>query len=206
MLADKLKKYANQPTVVIALNQGSVLIGAQIAMSLHANLLVLLSDNIMLPGEPKPFATMTENTYTYNNFYNESEREEIESEYHGVIEDEKRKKLYSLHRLTDKGGEIDRKYLRQHVIILVSDGLQDGQSLEVAADFLKPIKVKRLVIATPLATVNAVDKMHLIGDEIHCLGVVENMMETDHYYDDNNLPKNADIQKIIKNISLNWTL
>lgn len=205
-MAKKLKNYANQPTAVIALNQGSVIVGAQIAMALHANLLVLLSDSIMLPGEPKPFATLTANTYTYNDFYDESEREEIESEYHGVIEDEKRKKLYSLHRLTDNGGEIDRKYLRHHVVILVSDGLQDGQSLEVAADFLKPIKIKKLVIATPLATINAVDKMHLIGDEIHCLGVVDNMMETNHYYDDNNLPKNPDIQKILRNISLNWTL
>jgi predicted phosphoribosyltransferase len=108
--------------------------------------------------------------------------------------------------LMSDGGSIDPKYLRRHTIILVTDALRNGIALDVAADFLKPIKIKKLVIATPLATTDAIDRMHLVGDEIHCLSVSENLMESDHYYDDNVIPDHKDALKIIRNISMTWDL
>jgi len=99
---------------------------------------------------------------------------------------------------------IRRDLLYGHNVILVSDGLNSGISLDAAQDFLKPIKIERLIIVTPLATVQAVDRMHIIADEIVCLDVVENYMNTNHYYDDNKLPSHETIVKTIETIVLNW--
>ena len=89
-------------------------------------------------------------------------------------------------------------------VILVSDGLKSGLSLEAARDYLKPIRIERLIIATPLVSVQEVDSVHLITDEICCLYVPENFMHNDHYYADNTMPDHETVVKTIETIVLNW--
>ncbi len=157
---------------------------------------------MVLPGELDALASMTTTTFTYNHKLSEGEKDELVNEYHGIIDAQKIEKFHKLNALLREGGDIDIKKLREHVVILVSDSLQTGTPLDVAADFLKTAKLKRLVIATPLASVDAVDRMHIIGDEIYCLSVGENLMAADHYYDDNTVPDHAGILKIIRNINM----
>jgi putative phosphoribosyl transferase len=205
-LANKLGKYDQELTAIVALSPGAVLVGAQIAMRIHASLLLLIMEKVNLPGEPVPIASMTNKTFTYNNFYSAGELEEYKGEYNGIIQQQRIEKQHALNRLVTDDAEIDPIQLKDHTVILVSDGLQNGMALDVANDFLKPIQIKRLVIATPLATVEAVDKMHLLADEIFCLSVAQDMMEVDHYYDDNTIPEQEGLMKVIHNISLNWQI
>src|SRR5260221_8322057 len=116
-LAVKLKKYDNEQCAVVALNSGGVLVGAQIAMRLHANLMVLMSDQIILPGETTPLATMTAETLSYNQQFSQGEIDEFVGEYHGMIEDQRVEKFHKLNKLLSDGGDIDPKYLNRHVII-----------------------------------------------------------------------------------------
>lgn len=203
-LAEQLQAYDNKQCVVIALNNGGVLIGAQIAMNLHSNLLILDSEAIHLPGEPDAIASLTTQSMTYNSRYSSGQIDEFLAEYHGVIESQRFEKTHHLNRLLSDGGGIDTRQLSRHVVILAIDALNDPAILDVAADYLKPIKLKKLIIATPLASVKAVDHMHLVSDEICCLNVAENLMEADHYYDENVIPDRQGVLKIIRNISLNW--
>jgi predicted phosphoribosyltransferase len=82
--------------------------------------------------------------------------------------------------------------------------LDNGASLEVAMDFLKPIRINKLVVATPVATVPAVDKLHIIADELHVLDVKENFMGTNHYYEQNDIPSHEETIAKINQIVLNW--
>jgi putative phosphoribosyl transferase len=204
-IAAQLTDYATKNVAVVALSPGAVIVGAQIAMKLHGYLMMLLTEDITLPGENSPLAAVSsDNTFTYNNKYSAIEIEEMKSEYLSVIEQQRREKLHKLHVLLGADGEIDRKYLQRHVIILVSDGLSNGFSLDVAAEFLKPVADTKLIVATPIASVTAVDRMHLLGDEIVCLDVLENYMDTNHYYDDNTIPDTKDLIKVIKNLPIHW--
>jgi predicted phosphoribosyltransferase len=99
---------------------------------------------------------------------------------------------------------IDNALLRDHTIIIVSDGLDDGAAIDVAMDFLKPIRIQRLVVAAPVATISAVDKLHVIADELHILDVKENFMGTNHYYEQNDLPSHEETIAKINQIVLNW--
>jgi predicted phosphoribosyltransferase len=204
-LAAKLERYKNQNISVVALSEGAVIVGAQIAMQLHANLVLLMTADIILPGESDAIASLTSSgTFTYNNMFSTGQLEELTGEYHQYIEDKRFEEMHELHVLLGHDGEIQPEYLRHHTVILVADGLPSGYSLDVAAEFLKHISIKRLIIASPLASVSAVDKMHLVGDEIACLSVIGNYVDTNHYYDDNTIPPVQDLFRMMKNISLNW--
>lgn len=205
LLAEELEDYSMQNCAIIAMSPGAVIIGAQIAMRIHASMMVLLTENIFLPGEIDALGAISPSSVlTFNDKFSQGQLDEFIGDYFTYIEQQRIEKLHKLHRLLGSDGELNRDLLRRHNVILVSDGLSTGFSLKVAAEYLKPVKVKRLIIAVPVASVMAVDRMHLAGDEVHCLSVVENYIETDHYYDENNVPDTEEIYKIIRNTPIHW--
>lgn len=205
LLADRLIKHKNTNTTVIALSTGGVIVGAQIAMRLHSTMSMLLTENIILPGELDPLAVIaSDNTFTYNDMFSAGELEMMRADYLHVIEGQRLTKLRKLHALLGYDGEINRDLLQRRTVILVSDGLNNGLSLDMARDYLKPVKTERIVVAVPVASVDAVDKMHLVGDEIECLSVKPNYLGTDHYYDDNTVPPVKDLLKVITTTPVHW--
>lgn len=204
-LAEKLAHYRYENTAVVALSDGGVIVAAEIATRLHCVLTMLLTEEVKLPGEHDALAVVNQDGgFTFNNMFSTGQLEEFTSEYHNYIEQEKRQKFHVINQLLGEGGLIKPELLYGHNVILVSDGLNSGLSLDAAADFIKPIKVARVIVATPLASVPAVDRMHLLADEIACLSVVENYMNTDHYYEDNTMPPHEELIKTIEKIVLNW--
>jgi len=204
-LARELKKYEGQQVVVVALSPGAVILGAQIAMQLHANLTLLLTESVYLPGENDPIAAMSSaGTFTYNNMFSPGQIEEYITEYHNFIEERRIEKLHKLNILVGKDGEIKKDVLRNHVVIVVSDGLASGFSLDIAWSFLKTVAIKKLVVATPLASVPAVDRMHLFADDIVCLSVLVSYMNTDIKKEKKKVQSTNKLVKLIKKIMLNW--
>ena len=181
------------------------MVGMQIALRLHCPLMLLLTEAIMLPRENAAVAGMSQDgSVAYNSLYSAAEIQEFQAEYFGYIEQQKLEKLSEMHRLLGQESLLRKDLLRGSNVILVSDGLDGGFSLDVASDFLKPIRVERLVIATPLASVPAVDRMHILADEICCLSVVADYISTDHYYEVQDVPPHEQIVKTIEQIMLHW--
>jgi putative phosphoribosyl transferase len=205
ILAQKLTEYKAKSCSVVCLSEGGVLVGYEIAKCLHASLFKLNLENVLLPGEPKPVGTLSsEGTFTYNSEYSKVELEGINMDYHSLIEQNRYDAFQKLNRGSQKQGHIPKKMLKGHVVIFVSDGLKGPLELDVAADFIKPVEVDRLLVAVPIASVPAVDRMHLLADEIHCLGVIEDYMNTDHYYEKNDLPRHQEIIEMMEKVVLKW--
>ncbi|HKU19201.1 MAG TPA: phosphoribosyltransferase family protein [Candidatus Saccharimonadales bacterium] len=205
LAAQIAKKYQGKQCAVVGLSDGGVMVGAQIAMALHCVLTMLMSEAINLPREDQAIAGISQDgSMSYNAAYSPGEIEDLLGEYHGFIEEEKMHKIQDMHRLVGRSGLIRRDLLRDHDVILVSDGLSSGFSLDIAAEFLKPIHVARLIVATPLASVQAVDRMHILADEIFCLSVVEDYISTDHYYDTRDVPSHDLVVKTIEQIVTHW--
>lgn len=197
--------YRYEDCAVIALNDGAVLVGEQVATMLHSILTMLLIEEIEIPGEGMSLGGVSETgSFTYSSTFTAGEISSYVGEYHGYLEEEKRKAFQRINRLLGDGGMIDRALLQDRVIILVTDGLNTGISLDVAVDFLKPVRIKKLVVASPVAAISAVDKLHILADELHILDVKENYMGTDHYYEENDIPTHEEAIKKINQIILNW--
>lgn len=206
LLAEQLvEKYRYDNCVVVALSDGAVQVGEQIAQALHCLLTMLLVEDIQVPGENMSFGGVSQRgDFTYNGMFSAGEVEEYASEFHGYLEEQKREAFQRINRLLGEGGIIDNDMLRDHTVILVADGLDSGASLDVAVNFLKPIRINKLVVATPVATVPAVDKMHIVADELHVLDVKENFMGVNHYYEKNDVPSHEETIAKINQIILNW--
>lgn len=206
MLAAQLApKYRYENCAVVALNDGGVMVGAQIATALHCVLMMVLSEQIKLPREPTAIAGITaEGNFSYNPEYSTGEAEEMASEYRGFIEQEKLTQLHKMNELLGSGGLVRKDLLKGHNVILVADGMKNGFLLDMAIEFLKPIATEKLIVATPFAGIQAVDRMHISADEIYCLNVLEDYMDTDHYYDKQDVPDHEVVVKTIENIVLHW--
>lgn len=204
-LALELMKYRYDDTVVLCLSDGAVLVGQQIAASLHAVLTMMLVEEIDVPGEGTMFGTLNQSgRFTYNGMFSVGEIEEYFTEFHGYLEDQKRVKSSQINRLLSSGGIVNEQMLYGHNIIVVADGLPNGTSLDAVADYMKPIRIKRMIVVTPIASVDAVDRMHIFGDELHVLGVTSNFMGVNHYYENNEIPNHTQIVEIINNAILTW--
>ena len=205
-LAEQLAdKYRYENCAVVALSDGAVLVGEQIAAALHCVLTLLLIEDIEVPGESLSFRGVSESGgFTYNGMFSAGEIEEYTAEFHGYLDEKKREAFQKINQLLGEGGLIDKSMLLDRTVILVADGLDNGASIDVAMDFLKPVRTQRIVVATPTASIPAVDKLHMSADEIHILDVKENFMGVNHYYTDNTIPSHEETVAKINQIILNW--
>lgn len=200
-----VEKYRYENCAVVALSDGSVQVGEQIATALHCILTMLMIEGIDVPGESTSFGAVSQSgNFTYNSEMSAGLAEEYTNEFHGYLEDAKREAFGRINRLLGDGGIIDHDMLRDHTIILVADGLDSVSILDVALEFLKPIRVQRLIVAAPVADVAVVDKLHMYADELHILDVKPNYMGTDHYFETNDVPSHEETVAKINQIVLNW--
>ena len=206
LLAERLVgAYRYEDCAVVALSDGGVLVGEEIATSLHCILTMLLVEDIEVPGEGMSFGGVSQSCgFTYNGMFSAGQIEEYTSEFHGYLDEKKREAFQKINRLLGDGGLISHEMLRDRVIILVADGIDNGAAIDVALDFLKPIRTRKIIVASPTVTVPAVDRLHLAADELHILDVKQNFMGINHYYDDNNIPTHEDTIAKINEIVLNW--
>lgn len=206
MLANILADdFADKPCAVVALSEGGVMVAAQVALRLKAVLGLLLVESIELPAELAPIGAINEKgSFTFNNEYSAGQIEELMMDYRGYVEDQKREHLTSIHKLLGRSKGIRPELLKNKHILLVSDGLNSGFSLEIAMEFLKPIVYRQLVVVTPIASPEAVDRMHVLADKIYCLSVVDNYISTDHYYELHDVPERDDVVKVVEEIMERW--
>jgi predicted phosphoribosyltransferase len=205
MLAEKLYKYRYCDTIVLAVSEGAVLVGAEIAKLLHSLIAILMTKNVYLPDGKTVVGVVNEvGGFIYNNTFSSGEIEYLQTEYRNNIEFAKMQAMHELHMALGQGGVISKDYFRNRVVIVVSDGTLNGMAFEVANEFIKSIKCKKIVMATPIAGVPAIDRMHVLADELYCLNAIDSVFDINHYYDINDLPNRQQIIHILNDVILNW--
>lgn len=201
-LADLLLPHRGEKNIVMALSPGGVIVGQEIARALDCEITMLLTKEIKLPGTDSMMIGTVDQAggFTYNNMYSTGLLEELATEYHNYIEQTKMEGFHDINEAMGKAGIIDRHDLSDHNIILVIDGLKNGTSIDAAISYLKPVRTGKVIAATPFASVPAVDRLHILADEMHILDVKINYLDTDHYYEDNYMPDKTEIESIIQSI------
>ena len=86
LLAQKMSALSTENTVVLALSEGAVLVGSEIAKKLHCSLFLLATEDLILPEDPSPLATMSTRGLTYGSHISPGQLEEIKTDYHAVID------------------------------------------------------------------------------------------------------------------------
>ena len=205
LAAQLIDKYRYNGCTVVALSDGGVVVGEEIAAQLQCALMMIVSEDIEIPGEGISFGGVSHGgEFTYNSELSEGEIYQYTSEFHGYLSEKRREAFQRINRLIGDKGTIDKDLLRDRVVILVSDGFGDDASIDVALTFLKPLRINRLVVAAPVATVPAVDRLHVAADELHILDVKANYLGVNHYYERNDIPSHDETIARINEIMTRW--
>lgn len=184
---------------VVALNEGGVLVGMQLAMRLQCSLTMLLVDPVLLPGEIDAIGTIGENgAFAYNTMYSPGEIEEMVADYRGYIEEKKQTQLSQLHQMTGMAHSINTDELESTHVVLVSDALRNAQSLDIAMEILKPVSIKSLNVAAPICTPEAFEKLRVMCDKVFYLRLVSNFLGADHYYDNEPTPDREEVLRAVQ--------
>lgn len=207
LLADELlEEFRYENTIVVALSPGGVVVGEQIAAALHTVLSLLLIEPIEIPGVNKETIGMINQRgdFVHNDRLPIGLVEMLEVEFRGAIEQEKIEKIHRIHELVGQEGIVSPEAVRGHNVIVVTDGLNTGASFDAVAAYLKPIKIEKMVVAVPFATIEAVDRLHVLCDQLHVLNVISGTFDIDHYYEDEEDLSQERVMKILANVIESW--
>jgi len=81
--------------------------------------------------------------------------------------------------------------------ILVDDGLATGATMEAAVLSLRSLGAKRVVVAVPVASVEARDRVAAIADEIVCLAAPEWFSAVGQWYRDFDQTEDAEVRELL---------
>ena len=204
-LADELMPlYRYENTVVVALSEAGLAVGYQIAVNLHTALRRLLMKTIHIDDESIDYATiMPGGIVAINPSLSESEQSYYYGEYAGWLEEQIREGILSIDRLMGTD-EISPENMRGYNVILTDDGINNPTKLEAALTWLKPARVDKVVLACPVISVPALDRAHILCDELHILGVAANYISTEHYYEEDDAPDSDMARRMIDVTINNW--
>jgi putative phosphoribosyl transferase len=183
LLAQRLQQYAGQPDVIVlALPRGGVPVGFAIAQALRLPLDILLVRKLGMPGHEE-FAIGAIATGGFSVVQTDLlARFGIEASTLDVIvrreqrEIERRETLYRAGR--------PPLPLAGRTVIVVDDGLATGATMQVAIKAVREQHPERVIIAVPVASIEACRELGAQVDDIVCLQTPDPFHAVGAWYQD----------------------
>lgn len=168
-----------QPDVVLGLPRGGVVVAAEVAQALHRPLDVLVVRKI---GHPRfrEFAVgalaeneivLLDKTAMCDSHVTRSDLDEIIAEETGRLHDYETK----FHR-------DGRLPLSGKCVLIVDDGLATGATTEAAVLSARKQNAAKVIVAVPVASSQAVDRLRTIADEVISLMIDPDFSAVGRYY------------------------
>ncbi|GAB3445344.1 phosphoribosyltransferase family protein [Streptomonospora sediminis] len=181
-LAERVRAYAADNPVVLALPRGGVPVGAELARSLGVPLDVVVVRKIGVPGHPELGVGA------------------IAEDGHVCFDDAALAKLrltreHLAHTVETERAELDRRLdayrrghpaadLRRRDVIVVDDGVATGGTARAALRMVHRRNPARVLLAVPVAAQSAIDALRGEADRIVALAVPENFRAVGEWYSD----------------------
>jgi predicted phosphoribosyltransferase len=181
--------------VVLALPRGGVPVGWEVAKALHAPLDVVVVRKVGVPWQPElamgaiaggAIKVLNEELIAHLrvprqevNFAVAKQRAEVE----------RREKLY----------RSDRPALDLHgrVVLLVDDGLATGSTMLVAARYVRAFKPAKMIIAVPVGSSEACERLKKEADDFLCLATPALFGAVGQWFEDFRQVSDAEVQRLL---------
>ncbi len=194
LLSDKLMKYQNSNTVILAIPRGGIPIGYEIAKKLNLPLDIILSKKIPHPLN-KEFAIGAVSLDSmiideYLNIPNHYINDEI------IRLRELLQEKYKLYRNNRKSLDIKGKN-----VIIVDDGIATGNTLLASIDMLRKKNPERIIVAVPVIPYDRVKIFQQKTDEFVYLIAPNNFRAVGQFYEQFNQVDDEEVIQILNKVN-----
>jgi predicted phosphoribosyltransferase len=177
MLASKLRKYKNDPGIVLAVPRGGIPVAYAVAKELGLPIEVVLTKKIGHPMN-KEYAIGAASLDDYFIIAHENVSEEyIQHELTAI-----RNRLREMYRRFM--GDSEPQKLEGKTVIVIDDGIATGNTLLGTVRVLQKSKPAKIVIGVPVASRSAVDKLSKEVDDVVSVIIPEEFQGVGAFYDD----------------------
>jgi putative phosphoribosyl transferase len=181
-LAVKLKARELHDPLVLAIPRGGVVVGAELAQELGADLDVVLSRKLRAPGQPEfAIGAICEDGRVYLNKTVEgflgSMEEYLEQEGgYELSEIARRKKLFRAIR--------PQAPIEGRSVIVTDDGIATGSTMIAGLQTIKARNPGEVIVAVPVASPDRLEEVRRWCDDVVCLLAPEDFWAIGQYYED----------------------
>ena len=199
-LGQRLRGYEHRRPVVVALPRGGVPVGYEVARALNAPMDVLVVRKLGCPGQPELAIGAISNGRYLEILMNEGLCQEmtVPSKY---IEREIEAKIREIRAM--EGAYRNHRPaigLAGRTVIVVDDGIATGATMRVAVRRIRREKPEKIIVATPVASEEAVETMRKEVDEIVCLGIPKRFIAVGGYYRDFQPVSNEEVSELLDRV------
>lgn len=177
LLAAKLRQYQNMPGVILAVPRGGVPVAYEVAKELHVPLEVIFVKKLGHPSN-KEYAIgavgLTESFVIphegVSDYYVQTQTEKIRARLQ-----EMKEKFMGDHEPEDLHGK---------TVIVVDDGIATGNTLIATLRILKKSEPGKIIVATPVISKSAAEKIKKEADELVGVLIPETFYGVGLFYND----------------------
>ena len=190
-LAGRLMHYRGQHPLVLAIPRGAVPMGKLIARQLDADFDVVLVRKLRAPFQPEvAIGSVDESGWSYLSPFASAMGADAnyiaDETQHQLGTIQERRSLYSpIHPPQDPQGRI---------VIVVDDGLATGATMISALHSLRQRKPAKLICAIPVASLEALEAIQPMADDVVCLQAPVHFRAVGQFYRD--FPQVSDAEVI----------
>lgn len=158
-LAESLKRFSSESTVVFAIPPGGVVPASIVANALHAPLNLIVVRRVTHAGNGEaPVAVVSEYGRVVTN---PTPVHPVDAGWLGLAVREQEQEARRLRRVY---GE-DTAPVQGRTAIIVDDGMLTGLAMSLAIEEVRRMEPQRVVVAVPAATAAAIEKVRYLADE-----------------------------------------
>jgi putative phosphoribosyl transferase len=197
-LGDYLQRRGIEADMVLGLPRGGVVVAAGVAHRLKVPLDVLVVRKIGHPFQPEfAVGALAEPDSVFLNEETLAEYPISTGKLDKIIAQEKERlheygRRFHLHEIPSLDGK---------TVLLVDDGLATGATAEVAVLSARKQNARRIVVAAPVASLNAVELLRRIADDVEVLAEDADFQAVGQFYDEFSATEDDEVISILREAS-----
>lgn len=166
-LAAKLDEYQGQSVVVLTIPNGGVPIGLEVALSLKADLDLVISRKIPLPLTPEAgFGAVADDGTV---ILNEEVLKRVSLTPYQINEQINKVRAEIRQRSLLYRQDNPLPIVRGKTVIITDDGLASGFTMMAAVESVRRRRPKAIVVAVPVASAAALERVEKVTDKVEAL-------------------------------------
>lgn len=180
-LADELRGVPLRDPLVLAIPRGGVVVGAELAKGLGADLDVVLSRKLRSPEQPElALGAISESGEVYLTRHAAA----LTDDGDGVIEEERRRQSAEIDRLRKVFRAVrEREPAAGRSVIITDDGIATGSTLIAALHTVRAQRPHELIAAVPVAPPDRLKVVRELCDRLVCLASPESFWAVGQFYE-----------------------